>query len=334
MSSERRDKMGLRFRKSFKIAPGIKVNFNKKSVGATLGTKGAHYTINSSGRKTSSVGIPGTGISYSTTSGGGNSNAVKPSSKSASSTNASSGSGGCLKTFATIGFALTVLVIVLNYAWIPGIIAAIYFWKKTPDKKQRKIRVGISIVITLLSFMFFLTSMFEPELQTLTVNWDKQEYDINEEVILDLEVLEEGAKIYSLDISDNEIASVSYVNDVATVSFKSEGTADISFIANDEVHSNVTTIIVIDREAEEQRAKEEAERKAQEEAERKAAEEAAKKEQEESQKQEVPQEEMVWISSSGSRYHSKASCSNMENPTEVTISTAKSRNLTPCKRCY
>ena len=56
--------------------------------------------------------------------------------------------------------------------------------------------------------------------------------------------------------------------------------------------------------------------------------------QEESQKQEAPQEEMVWISSSGSRYHSKASCSNMENPTEVTISTAKSRNLTPCKRCY
>lgn len=62
--------MGLRFRKSFKIAPGVKINLNKKSAGVTLGTKGAHYTINTSGKRTASVGIPGTGLSYSTTSGG------------------------------------------------------------------------------------------------------------------------------------------------------------------------------------------------------------------------------------------------------------------------
>ena len=29
--------MGLRFRKSFKIAPGIKFNVNKKSIGFTFG---------------------------------------------------------------------------------------------------------------------------------------------------------------------------------------------------------------------------------------------------------------------------------------------------------
>ena len=56
--------MGLRFRKSFKVAPGVKFNVNKKSVGVTVGTKGAHYTVNSKGTKTKSVGIPGTGISY------------------------------------------------------------------------------------------------------------------------------------------------------------------------------------------------------------------------------------------------------------------------------
>ncbi|WP_174845444.1 DUF4236 domain-containing protein [Sporolactobacillus shoreae] len=56
--------MGFRFRKSFKIAPGIKFNVNKKSVGMTFGTKGAHYTINSKGTRTKSVGIPGTGLSY------------------------------------------------------------------------------------------------------------------------------------------------------------------------------------------------------------------------------------------------------------------------------
>lgn len=61
--------MGFRFRKSVKIAPGVKLNINKNSVGITAGTKGAHYSVNSSGRKTASVGIPGTGISYVTTSG-------------------------------------------------------------------------------------------------------------------------------------------------------------------------------------------------------------------------------------------------------------------------
>lgn len=56
--------MGFRFRKSFKVAPGVKFNLNKKSVGVTFGGKGAHYTVNSSGKKTTSVGIPGTGVYY------------------------------------------------------------------------------------------------------------------------------------------------------------------------------------------------------------------------------------------------------------------------------
>ena len=56
--------MGLRFRKSIKIAPGVKINLNKKSTSVTFGSKGVHYTASSTGKKTASVGIPGTGISY------------------------------------------------------------------------------------------------------------------------------------------------------------------------------------------------------------------------------------------------------------------------------
>lgn len=62
--------MGFRFRKSFKVAPGVKLNFNKKSTGVTFGGKGLHYTINSSGEKTASAGIPGTGLYYTKSSGG------------------------------------------------------------------------------------------------------------------------------------------------------------------------------------------------------------------------------------------------------------------------
>lgn len=62
--------MGFRFRKSFKVAPGVKLNFNKKSTGVTFGDKGLHYTINSSGKSTMSAGIPGTGLYYTESSGG------------------------------------------------------------------------------------------------------------------------------------------------------------------------------------------------------------------------------------------------------------------------
>ena len=62
--------MGFRFRKSIKIAPGVRLNLNSKSTSLSFGGKGARYTVSSTGRKTATVGIPGTGISYSETTGG------------------------------------------------------------------------------------------------------------------------------------------------------------------------------------------------------------------------------------------------------------------------
>lgn len=62
--------MGLRFRKSIKIAPGVKLNLGKKGVGVSVGTKGYRYSVNTSGRRTTTVGIPGTGLSYSHSTSG------------------------------------------------------------------------------------------------------------------------------------------------------------------------------------------------------------------------------------------------------------------------
>ena len=56
--------MGLRFRKSFKVAPGVRVNVSKKSVGVSVGGKGFRKSVNTSGRVTTSIGVPGTGLSY------------------------------------------------------------------------------------------------------------------------------------------------------------------------------------------------------------------------------------------------------------------------------
>jgi len=58
-------RMSLRFRKSVKILPGVRINFNKNSTSLSLGPRGAHYTMSSTGRRTVSAGIPGTGLYYS-----------------------------------------------------------------------------------------------------------------------------------------------------------------------------------------------------------------------------------------------------------------------------
>ena len=54
--------MSLRFRKSMKLLPGVRLNFSKETVGLSFGVPGARYTINSKGRRTVSTGIPGTGL--------------------------------------------------------------------------------------------------------------------------------------------------------------------------------------------------------------------------------------------------------------------------------
>lgn len=56
--------MGLRFRKSFSIFPGIKLNIGKGTFGISVGAGGLRASANSSGRKTTSASIPGTGISF------------------------------------------------------------------------------------------------------------------------------------------------------------------------------------------------------------------------------------------------------------------------------
>lgn len=56
--------MGLRVRKSFTIAKGVLVTVGKTGVGMSVGTRGLRHSIHSSGRRTSSIGIPGSGISY------------------------------------------------------------------------------------------------------------------------------------------------------------------------------------------------------------------------------------------------------------------------------
>mgnify|MGYP000849681017 FL=1 len=55
--------MGFRFRRSFGIAPGLRLNLSRSGISATVGPRGAHLTMGNAAPSVS-VGIPGTGISY------------------------------------------------------------------------------------------------------------------------------------------------------------------------------------------------------------------------------------------------------------------------------
>lgn len=62
--------MGLRFRKSIKIAPGVKLNLNKKSTSISFGGKHGGVTVNSKRGASYRVSAPGTGLSYTGKVGG------------------------------------------------------------------------------------------------------------------------------------------------------------------------------------------------------------------------------------------------------------------------
>jgi hypothetical protein len=56
--------MAFRFRRSVKIAPGVRLNLTKTGVSALVGPRGAGVTMGTSGT-TVSAGLPGTGLHVS-----------------------------------------------------------------------------------------------------------------------------------------------------------------------------------------------------------------------------------------------------------------------------
>lgn len=319
--------MGLRFRKSFKIAPGVKLNLNKKSTSVTFGGKGFHHTISSTGKKTTTVGVPGTGISYSKTSGG---NRGK-SSSSHTTQNSSfipdppqqNNKKWHEKTGWIIFFLIVFFPIGLFLMWKSN-------WKKAPK-----------IIVSALYGVALIAYIASPKLESVTLSADTgQIYDINTEIPIEVSTKPED---YSLSESSFNISGgqISEKDGLFVFSASKEGEYTVS-VESDNVDSNKLTFSIEDKAAiaktkaeAEAQAQKEAEEKAR--AEQEAAEQAAahaQAEQEAAAQTNQPQEQMVWVSQSGSKYHSNSSCSNMKNPTQITISEAQNQGLEPCKKCY
>lgn len=67
--------MGWRFRRSFKIAPGVRFNVSKSGVSWSLGGRGATVNLSKRGVR-QTIDMPGTGLSFTQQLGGGSSNAA------------------------------------------------------------------------------------------------------------------------------------------------------------------------------------------------------------------------------------------------------------------
>jgi hypothetical protein len=62
--------MAFGFRKSISLGGGIRLNLSKSGLGLSAGRKGARMSVNSSGRRRTTLSLPGTGLRWQSTSGG------------------------------------------------------------------------------------------------------------------------------------------------------------------------------------------------------------------------------------------------------------------------
>lgn len=405
--------MGLRFRKSFKVAPGVKVNLNKKSTSVTFGGKGVHKTYSSSGKKTTSVGIPGTGAYYTTSSGGG-SGSKKPSSHKRISAdnldpvltedlsfqnNVVDGSSASLDKFTTdslkrykitsailsaflffvalIGFAggsALATVICLIFGGITLAMSITYskeikkrlssessfgsstFSDASPDidDKPSKKKMGCGCLTAVVLFFLVIgaissctdsgdknteknaekvedTKPVVAALESLSISADTdQTYDINTEVPVTLTVTPADANIDNLTLNGSECTFASDDNGNLTFSASGAGSYIIT-VSCDGIESNSLTFNVEDKAAiaAEAEAAGQAGLEAQQTTEEPNQSDVVQQTQE-------PQEEMVWISATGSKYHSRPDCGQMDPSTswQLSVSEAEAQGYEPCKKCH
>ena len=324
--------MGFRFRKSVKIAPGVRLNIGKKSVGISAGVKGARVSVNSSGRKTTTVGLPGTGLSYSKTEKiGGRKNTtrsassnnvqpIRPDLPPAQPLNEKKKKGCC-------GCAVYAFIALMIIGALGSCIGG------TEDKdKQTDAGDGTqaAVITQLTQTGDTVTEIDLGSSQTLTYTVDPSDFAMTADAVYattsDSDVLAVSAEC----LSDPARVEV-------TLTGKAAGTANYTIRAAEGDAQQTGQITVHDRAAEQAAAEAEAKAKAEQEAAEKAAAEKAAQEQAAAAAQQAAQEqaaaqqsETVYITPSGKRWHRSASCAG-KNARAVTMDQVGGR--TPCQKC-
>ena len=254
--------------------------------------KVSDYTVSSTGKKTKSVGIPGTGLYYTETSSGNKDSDPPPLSPEGNpglNTSPDNPNNkkkrGCLFYFLAL-LAICFAIALYSFAWIPAIGFLIYFIIKKDlyGTKRRNIAISTAVFVTsLIVFALLGSSSTSPE--SIYADWGKDTFDVSETAEVKITTSPSDAEITSLELSSNDIAELNYTDGKAIITFKEPGEAALFFTANHDIDSNTVKISVTDKVAEEAKAKaeEEARLKAEQEAQAKAEEEARIKAEQEAQ---------------------------------------------------
>ena len=340
--------MGMRFRKSFKIAPGVKLNLSKRGIGVSAGVKGARVSLNSKGRVTKSVGIPGTGISYVSSSKLGASKkkatAKKTSAKASTafaaenpsadttptppvSDNSSPTPGGKLNPKSILRWVIYIAVICIATQineklcypsmFLVGLFHLFQARKTLADEQKKKkstIRTCCFLVFTVLGCLVTIPT---PNVETIKLTADEDTMDINEEQLISFTYTPKDADASNLllELSDSTLA-------------KAEQTED--GIALHTQAKEEQERIAAEKKAEEERIA--AEKKAEEE---RLAAEKAEQERIAAQQQSQAQSQnsaTVYVTRTGKKYHSNSFC-NGGSYSPTTLDKAIKMGLTPCKKC-
>lgn len=310
--------MGMRYRKSIGLGKGVRLNVGKGGLGISAGGKGAHVSVNSKRGVTTSVGAPGTGLSYSKTTGWG-------------SSGADGGTGGPPKKKRS-GLAIIGLVVLLCVC----LVYVLAHMEEVPSKTDRSAppptvstsadtstdpaastpgatTTDVSITpepqaapidVIADGVETYLEGMGYPVASTRKVaDHSRVECVVNVPGISDSDGSAKPANWADLqtDLVNLAAGAQSAVTDQGdyTVLIYVQSANGDNLLAADSGKVLYDAFAATDTPAKEEST-----------------------------------EKTVYVSATGSKYHSKPDCGNMPSAKEITLSEAQSRGLTACSRCW
>lgn len=332
--------MGMRYRKSIGLGKGVRLNVGKGSVGISAGVKGAHVSVNSKRGVTTSVGAPGTGVSYSKTRGWGGKGAESDARMPCTETSgwggngAGSGDGGpkppSNKLVRIAVWAIIISVLIIAFCGIYSFLSG-----GGSDAPAHPAQSAVSTSAD--TGTGDASSAPGATTTDVTITQGSQAAPID--------VIADGVETYLEGMgypvsSTRKVADHSRVECVVTVPGLSDSDggakpANWSDVQTDLVslaagaQSAVTdqgdyTVLVYVQSANGDNL---------------LAADSSKviydKFQADTAAAKNPAaEKTVYVSATGSKYHSKPDCGNMSSAKEITLSEAQSRGLTACSRCW
>lgn len=355
--------MGFRFRKSINLGGGAKLNFNKKSVGLSVGGKGLRFSVNSNRRKTATAGIPGTGLYYTKSSGGGKKKYQSASNNYNAPNNGTSPQGNYYPPAQPNGGnnfnqqpkkSHNAAAIIWLIIFFP--VGLYLMWAKTNWNKV--VKIIITAFFALMLLIGFINASNQSELPasgsgitSITINDENIRLDksdsLNDSRIINVEFTDNGsAELLNSDfkcvVEDESIATAevqSIYNTFSEVNIKIEavniGTTTIHIETTDgAIKSNEITIEVIGEETTTQTTTKETTTETttkETTTETTTKRETTTRETTTEEKTTKDKSRTVYITPTGEKYHYSKSCAG-KNAIESTLNEVKDR-YDPCKKC-